>query len=160
VLRGLTQRDLADFAGKSERWVRYLENDRALLDHRTARMLATGLRVDVTVVLSLSSVPSNLERKPAEAPSLILPYSVSAHDSRNDIDPEMAAMDAFRVADRQIGGGHLYAALVAYLNGSVAPRLLTARAPSFAAAASLTEMAGWMAHDSGRDDLVVVGGSS
>lgn len=67
---------------------------------------------------------------------------------------DLSAMNAFRVADRQAGGGRLYGAVVRHLSDQVAPRLV---GPSdgpqvFAAASALTEMAGWMAHDSGRDD--------
>ncbi|MFB8209702.1 MULTISPECIES: helix-turn-helix transcriptional regulator [unclassified Streptomyces] len=68
---------------------------------------------------------------------------------------DLAAMNAFRTADRQTGGGRLYQAVVHHLGDRVAPRLVDAdTGPQiFAAAAALTEMAGWMAHDSGRDDL-------
>ncbi|MFJ4594182.1 MULTISPECIES: helix-turn-helix domain-containing protein [unclassified Kitasatospora] len=68
---------------------------------------------------------------------------------------DLATVDAFRRADRQAGGGRLYSAVVHHLSGKVAPRLVdVASGPQvFAAAAALTEMAGWMAHDSGRDDL-------
>ncbi|MFE9571075.1 helix-turn-helix domain-containing protein [Streptomyces sp. NPDC006692] len=68
---------------------------------------------------------------------------------------DMAAMDAFRRADRQTGGTRLYGAVIRHLTSSVAPRLVDAdsKPQVFAAAAALTEMAGWMAHDSGRDDL-------
>jgi tetratricopeptide (TPR) repeat protein len=72
-------------------------------------------------------------------------------------DTDMAAMHAFRSVDRQVGGGHLYATVVNYLHSDVAPRLFggdhdTDSETVFAAAAGLTEMAGWMAHDAGRDD--------
>ncbi len=68
---------------------------------------------------------------------------------------DLAAMDAFRSADRQTGGGRLYGAVVRHLGDKVAPRLVdtTSGLQVFATAAVLTEMAGWMAHDSGRDDL-------
>lgn len=70
---------------------------------------------------------------------------------------DMAAMHTFRSADRQVGGGHLYATVVAYLHSDVAPRLFgedhgVEGKAVFTAAAALTEMAGWMAHDAGRDD--------
>ncbi|GAB2875913.1 helix-turn-helix domain-containing protein [Streptomyces mayteni] len=70
---------------------------------------------------------------------------------------DRAAVDSFRMADRQLGGGHLYGAVLHYLTAEVAPRLFGAASVSstpetFRAAAALTEMAGWMAHDSGRDD--------
>src|SRR5262249_26081564 len=85
-----------------------------------------------------------------------------------------SAMQSFRAADRQVGGGHLYATVVKYLHAAVAPRLFGVEHDSdgqlvFTAAAALTEMAGWMAHDAGRDqtaeqhfarslDLVKIGG--
>lgn len=69
---------------------------------------------------------------------------------------DLAAMRSFRAADLQVGGGHLYANVVQYLNGKLAPRFFsianTAPAVNILAAGSgLTEMAGWMAHDAGRD---------
>lgn len=70
-------------------------------------------------------------------------------------EDDVAAMGAFRNADRQTGGTRLYGAVVRHLASSIAPRLVAADSNPqvFAAAAALTEMAGWMAHDSGRDDL-------
>lgn len=68
---------------------------------------------------------------------------------------DLDAMNAFRAADRQTGGGRLYQAVVHHLGAQVAPRLVAANGGPhvFAAAAALTEMAGWMAHDSGQDHL-------
>ncbi|MDI3420392.1 helix-turn-helix transcriptional regulator [Streptomyces luteolus] len=70
-------------------------------------------------------------------------------------DDDLSAMDAFRNADRQTGGGRLYGAVVRHLGHNIAPRLVDADSSQqiFATAAAMTEMAGWMAHDSGRDDL-------
>jgi hypothetical protein len=73
-------------------------------------------------------------------------------------DPDAAATQAFRAADLQVGGGHLYASVIKYLQADVAPRLFGsddgADNPAvFTAAAALTEMAGWMAHDAGRDEV-------
>jgi len=67
---------------------------------------------------------------------------------------DTAAMEAFRAADLQVGGGHLYPTVVNYLQTALAPRLFGTAAGEpgvFAAAGALTEMAGWMAHDAGRD---------
>lgn len=67
-----------------------------------------------------------------------------------------ATMESFRRADRQVGGGGLYPAVAAYLGSAVARDLLDVSAdagPAFPAAAALSEMAGWMAHDAGDDDL-------
>lgn len=70
-------------------------------------------------------------------------------------DDDLVAMDAFRNADRQTGGGRLYGAVVRHLSERLGPRLVDPNTGVhiFAAAATMTEMAGWMAHDSGRDDL-------
>lgn len=83
-----------------------------------------------------------------------------AHTNHQALQPtpdgdDLDAVDAFRNADRQSGGGRLYAAVVRHLTDQVAPRLVdTASGPQvFGAAAALTEMAGWMAHDSGHDSL-------
>lgn len=79
--------------------------------------------------------------------------------SRADHPPphgdDLEAMDHFRNADRQTGGGRLYGAVVRHLGDKVAPRLVetVGGLQVFAAAAALTEMAGWMAHDSGQDDI-------
>ncbi|MCA1604606.1 MAG: helix-turn-helix domain-containing protein, partial [Acidobacteria bacterium] len=91
-----------------------------------------------------------------------------------DPDADMLAMQSFRAADKRVGGGHLYATVVNYLHTELAPRLFgVSHGPDggqvFTSAAALTEMAGWMAHDAGRDaiaqqhflrslDLVKVGG--
>jgi hypothetical protein len=67
-------------------------------------------------------------------------------------------MNAFRAADRQVGGGHLYGTVVHYLRTEVAPRLFGSTVDdgglvTFCAAAALTDMAGWMAHDADRNVL-------
>lgn len=73
-------------------------------------------------------------------------------DRPREEDPDLSAMVAFRDADRATGGGRLYEAVVTHLRQRVAPRLVDLNGVQvFAAAAALTEMAGWMAHDSGRD---------
>ncbi|MEV0372785.1 XRE family transcriptional regulator [Streptomyces sp. NPDC050636] len=84
------------------------------------------------------------------------PTEPQSQDGPLHIDgDDLAAMGAFRSADRQTGGGRLYGAVVRHLGHKVAPRLVdtTSGLQVFATAAALTEMAGWMAHDSGRDDL-------
>jgi transcriptional regulator with XRE-family HTH domain len=76
----------------------------------------------------------------------------------NGVNSDAAAMNAFRAADRQVGGAHLYATVVHYLQSQVAPRLFGAATDNdgpltFSAAAALTDMAGWMAHDADRNVL-------
>jgi hypothetical protein len=64
-----------------------------------------------------------------------------------------AVMQAFRDADRQVGGGYVYGAVIRYLEHDIAPNLFTGTSDTFSAAAALTEMAGWMAHDAGDDTI-------
>ncbi|MGH3854259.1 MAG: helix-turn-helix domain-containing protein [Pseudonocardiaceae bacterium] len=101
------------------------------------------------VAVSAPSVPL-----PAAGPFFLV--RASSHASQVD-GSDMAAMHTFRSADRQVGGGHLYGTVVGYLHGDVAPRLFggdhgVEGKAVFTAAAALTEMAGWMAHDAGRND--------
>lgn len=83
---------------------------------------------------------------------LFSPAQINALSASEDL----AAMHAFRAADLQVGGGHLYASVVKYLKHNLAPRLFGVSAQAstsilFSAASGLSEMAGWMAHDAGRD---------
>ncbi|WP_338677289.1 helix-turn-helix transcriptional regulator [Streptomyces sp. SCSIO 30461] len=91
-------------------------------------------------------------RRAWEPPVAAVPQQRSDYAGPDGND--LTAMDAFRNADRQAGGGRLYGAVVRHLTDRVAPRLVdtSTGAQVFAAAAALTEMAGWMAHDSGHDD--------
>jgi len=99
---------------------------------------------------------------------------LTTYGATEDGSSDAAVMQAFRAADLQVGGGHLYATVLQYLQTEVASRLFgsvngTDGKALFTAAAALTEMAGWMAHDAGRDaaarqhfhralDLVRIGG--
>lgn len=68
-----------------------------------------------------------------------------------------AMSELFQCADRKLGGGLLYRSVVRYIRLEIAPKLLDpprdcSSNALFSAAASLTEVAGWMAHDGGLDD--------
>jgi hypothetical protein len=72
--------------------------------------------------------------------------------------PHLDAVASFRLADRQLGGGHVYNSLVLYLRNEIAPGLFglagsNGSEESLLAGAVLTEMAGWMAHDLGHDNV-------
>ena len=69
---------------------------------------------------------------------------------RTDVE---AVVHAFRNADRQVGGGYVYGAVIRYLTREVAPQLMDGTPDAYATAATLTEMAGWMVHDTGHDGL-------
>jgi tetratricopeptide (TPR) repeat protein len=112
----------------------------------------------VTTLMPLSGHPTILTTLVQPFPAAG-PYQLVwvGSQTRRANGSDMAAMQSFRSADRQVGGGHLYATVVNYLHSDVAPRLFggdhdTNSQTVFTAAAALTEMAGWMAHDAGRDD--------
>jgi transcriptional regulator with XRE-family HTH domain len=68
-----------------------------------------------------------------------------------------AMSESFQVADRKLGGDLLYHSVAKYIKLEISPSLLDpprdcSSSELFSAAASLTEFAGWMAHDGGNDD--------
>jgi transcriptional regulator with XRE-family HTH domain len=68
-----------------------------------------------------------------------------------------AMSESFQVADRKLGGGLLYNSATRYIKFEIAPSLVDpprdcSSSELFSAAASLTEVAGWMAHDGGNDN--------
>jgi hypothetical protein len=119
------------------------------------------------------SLAGHSSDRPA-APGYTGPHLAAVPDPPEEPPPGSqgyaAALRSLRAADRQVGGGYLYATVVGYLHRDVAPGLFGADDPEvFTAAAALTEMAGWMAHEAGHDqtawahlarslDLAQVGG--
>ena len=93
-----------------------------------------------------AGAPSTV-RAPTQPPLFATPAPPVA-TTRTSVD---AVMQAFREADRQVGGGYMYGTVVRYLEKEVGPLLFQGTADLFCAAAALTEMAGWMAHDGGED---------
>ncbi|GAA1237038.1 hypothetical protein [Streptomyces rhizosphaericus] len=95
----------------------------------------------------------------SEAHAQAAVVDTGAVEDESEVSPYLAAMESFRLADRQLGGGHVYRSVVQYLNTVVAPGLFGATDNGgdsetvFGAAVVLTEMAAWMAHDAGRDEL-------
>ena len=102
---------------------------------RAAQKLASGATVD-------------------QAPTSTSPLIGTIKVTRPATTPDNGAeqvVQAFRDADRQVGGGYVYGSVLRYLEHNIAPNLFSGTADMFSAAASLTEMAGWMAHDAGAD---------
>ncbi|MEV6873957.1 helix-turn-helix transcriptional regulator [Amycolatopsis sp. NPDC051128] len=99
------------------------------------------------------------QRRPPQAVpdvQLLRPAQPTRPDRQADLAAIQAMATAFQVADRKVGGGQIYSTVVHYLQTEISPRLFDPGSDIlgerlFEAAASLTEIAGWMAHDSGRD---------
>jgi DNA-binding XRE family transcriptional regulator len=116
--------------------------------------LAAALEITVEELAELLEPSPHRHIPPAPAPVNLTCAGAAPATSGDHFD----IVQSFRTADRQVGGAHLYAAVTSYLHRTVAPRVF-GHAPDrggqriFATAASLIEMAGWMAHDCGHDRL-------
>jgi transcriptional regulator with XRE-family HTH domain len=126
---------------------------RARSERRDGQQLASERTLHGAARLLPSPIESQLPRMLAGGFFVPIKNGVA-----NGVSSDAAAMNAFRAADRQVGGAHLYATVVHYLQSQVAPRLFGATTDSdgpltFCAAAALTDMAGWMAHDADRNVL-------
>jgi tetratricopeptide (TPR) repeat protein len=157
---GLTQAQLSRIENgpaikdldKLIQWAELLEIPAHLLWFHLPKRRGVGTSAFVSGLPEIFSM--SLPPLPAAGPFQLIRVGSNAGRANG---PDVAAMRTFRSADRQVGGGHLYATVVNYLHSDVAPRLFggdydTDSRTVFAAAAGLTEMAGWMAHDAGRDD--------
>lgn len=181
--RPLTQELVAGWFGLTQAQLSRIESGPAVTDLAKLTAWARILRIPAHLlwfklpgdqtngVAHTPDVPSY--ELPASVPALVTTAPVVVGTSSDGAADAAAAMQSFRSADLHVGGGHLYPSVVNYLQTSLAPRLFDdvrgAGAVLFTAAAALTEMAGWMAHDAGRDgaathhfdralDLVRVGG--
>ena len=125
--------------------------------------LARCLQVSAEQLEDLLSDKANDPYTPESLPAALPPQSSmspngfsTSRRKRVDPDVDMVAMQSFRAADKKVGGAYLYATVVNYLHTQLAPRLLdVSHDPDtrrvFNSAASLAELAGWMAHDAGND---------
>ncbi|GIH06664.1 hypothetical protein Rhe02_47310 [Rhizocola hellebori] len=146
-LVGLSQEKLAEQLGVDRTTVIRWERGETEPQPWQRPNLAVALKVSVEELGALLAVGPEDVWRPIMAP---FPNAADPAD-------DLSAMRSFRLADRQVGGTHLYNAVTGYLQHTIAPRLFGVNVSVdndglFAAAAGLTEMAGWMAHDAGRDD--------
>lgn len=161
--RALAGRSLADVAAAAHvarGYVHNVEHGRRWPSAAVARALDTALEANGALLAVwtrsqrlTSEPPARRPRSPVtfEPPSQVFPHAGTVAD----VETVRAMADAFQAADRQVGGGRLYPALLRFLRVELAPALVDPRgdgsASMFEAAASMTEIAGWMAHDGGDD---------
>jgi transcriptional regulator with XRE-family HTH domain len=155
--RSLRQLGLLSYCSKSYLWD--LETGRRKPTPEIAKTLERALDAqgELLPLVPRPDTPQPSQRKidhqaalPTTAVRLPLP------PAGEDVPSDATAISSFRAADRQLGGGHLYGSVLHYLHHNVGPRIFGSkedREPdqTLLAAASLTELAGWMAHDSGHD---------
>lgn len=148
---GLSQEALAEQLGVDVSTVRRWEYGERQPQPWQRPNLAAALKVSVEEL--------DLLLMRADLPQPSLAFGSFAFHQTQPAEPadDLSVMQSLRLADRQAGGGQLYATVTGYLQHTVAPRLFGIQPPGhddriFAAAAGLSEMAGWMAHDASRDD--------
>lgn len=133
-----------------------------IMDSRGSQQHSNQKQI-IEEVTPCAIIPNN-EIVPGAAPQAsVTPFVSLTTDDWNVVSnsPNMATVramsESFQVADRKLGGGLLYHSVTRYIRLEIAPILLDppgdfSSSELFSAAASLTEIAGWMAHDGGRDD--------
>jgi ADP-ribose pyrophosphatase YjhB (NUDIX family)/transcriptional regulator with XRE-family HTH domain len=168
--RPLSQETVAAWLGITQAQLSRIEHGPPIRDLDRLIYWATLLRIPAASLwFDLPGAPRRWDDRPAAQETragrdhpaatvamAALPASPRANSSNPSADA--LTMEAFRAADRQIGGGHLYASVVRYLQADLGPRLFGTISDDtgpqlFCAAAGLTDMAGWMAHDGGQDLL-------
>ena len=164
---GIPQELLGDWLGLTQAQVSRIENGPPIRNLDTLAHWARTLRIppellwfklpgeQAPIGAAIHLTTGMLSAPPMSVPPTATFQLVAVGNSALH-NPDAAAMHAFRSADLQVGGGHLYASVTKYLQTDVAPRLFGSNDGAdnravFTAAAGLTEMAGWMAHDAGRD---------
>ncbi|MGH3697758.1 MAG: helix-turn-helix domain-containing protein [Pseudonocardiaceae bacterium] len=138
-------------------------------------LILLGFSVDTTGVVAQSAAPArdlhaesavdalSVNKREARGGSIALRPGTPSGDwnmvscPSRSIATIRAMSESFQIADRKLGGGLLYRSVVRYIKLEIAPSLLDpprdcSSGELFSAAASLTEAAGWMAHDGGCDD--------
>ncbi len=154
----IRQSDTARWAGMSQVRISQIENGAPIKHLDTLIFWAKLIGIPAHLLwFQLPGRPHPARSSPRTAPAPGLGryrlFRLGAPDPAENQD--MAVMRALRAADPAVGGGHVYRELTHYLNTELAPRLLSGEDDdpmTFVAAAGMVEMAGWMAHDAGRDD--------
>ncbi len=155
----LSLRDVAHLANCSRGHVGDLVTGRRKPTPQIAAALDKALRANGELI-AFTAPPGTPQTKRTIRDPGTVPRNVTIRQASREAgersSSDATAIASFRAADRQLGGGHLYRSVLRYLHHNIAPRLFGSEEDdepqqTFLAAASLTELAGWMAHDSGSD---------
>jgi transcriptional regulator with XRE-family HTH domain len=154
---GLSQPQLASRIGYSPQYVSLAERPKQLPSAELVRALDSALDAsgELTALREAATTERRMLRRQATDTQLTMSNHVRGMPV--DVTAINSMSQAFQAADRRVGGGLLYTQVLRYMQCEIAPRLLDPAAGSagsalFSAAASLTEIAGWMAHDGGHDE--------
>jgi transcriptional regulator with XRE-family HTH domain len=154
---GISQERLGSWLGLTQAQVSRIENGSPIRNLDTLAYWARVLRIPTHLLwfkLPPEASGHGGEAPPAERPTLPMtrPFQATPQAAARLHDPDAVAMRAFRTADLQAGGGHMYASVIRYLQADMAPRLFGSDAGAddqslFTAAAALTEMVGFLFAD-------------
>ncbi|MGH3977698.1 MAG: helix-turn-helix domain-containing protein [Pseudonocardiaceae bacterium] len=157
---GLSLADVGRAAHASRGYVHHIEQGQRWPSRGVAKALDAALGASGTLLTAWEAGDAmrRARRDHRAAATLVtLTAAVGPSDSPvADVVAMRTMVHAIQAADRQIGGGRLYPTVVRYLHDEVGPALVDAHSNAdtgqlFAAAATLTDIAGWMAHDGGQD---------
>jgi hypothetical protein len=153
--RPLRQEIVAAWVGITQPQLSRIENGPVMVDLGKLTQWARLLRIPSDLLWF--QVPEQHRRTERPAPPVaVVGGDVRALPGEGPGSDDTAAVQGWRVMDAVIGGAYLYGTVTTYLRDQVAPRLFGGEGGAddvavFTAAAALTEMAGWMAHECGRD---------
>lgn len=159
--RGFTQESLAERLGIDRstvgRWERGTMTPLPWNQPDLAKALALTPEA-LADLLDDGGPPASFAASDESHPAMIGQLSLRESREPGVVARIQATAQAFQTADRRVGGGVLYPSVVRYLNQEIGPRLLDPAegvhgSALFAAAASMTEIAGWMSHDCGQDTM-------
>lgn len=146
---GFTQESLAAHLGVDRVTVGRWDRGEATPDPLVQPRLAVTLKMPTKELAELLSNTSDTRVRKLTPPLV----ENTGHDV---VERIQHAAQTFQETDRRLGGGVLLPPVEQYLNQQIAPHLLDAHtgakaAKIFSAAASVTEIAGWMTHDCGQN---------
>ncbi|MGI8312156.1 hypothetical protein [Saccharopolyspora hattusasensis] len=155
----ITQPQLGEWLGVVQSRVSVIERSAEPRDFQQMRNWATLLGIPESLLWFRTARSATVA---AASPSPQVPESVSQPQASvlfstrppSAIEAVRAKIDEFQELDRKHGGGATYPAVTQYLNHIIASRLVDVDhggTELFSAAASVSSIAGWMAHDSGQD---------
>lgn len=170
--RGMSQEVLADFVGKTSRWLRDVENGKAVPTVADIARMSLALRYPEPVIAGWAPLESqpDVNRRDflklgtiaAAAPPAVLDdafRTASAISLDGDLSRTWAEFTRkLRQLDGQLGGGYARAVAADYLNGRVLPKLRelgesTESAPNlWMAGSQLAHLVAWMEFDVGHHD--------
>lgn len=166
--RGISQEVLADFVGKTSRWLRDVENGKATPSVADIGRMALALRYPEPVIAGWAPIDSHpdvnrrdflkLGTIAATAPRAIIDDALRTTQLANPNDLSLTWAEftrKLRQLDSQLGGGYARTVAADYLNGRVLPKLRelgepTESAPKlWIAASQLAHLVAWMEFDVG-----------